>query len=57
MKEFKLKIRDSEAEKYFFFVNLLRDEKGVRENKGSVRQETPGIQEKQQHAKGNVIKK
>lgn len=33
----------------------LRDEKGVRENKGSVRQETPGIQEKQ-HAKGNVIK-
>nr|XP_034325149.1 uncharacterized protein LOC105343823 isoform X1 [Crassostrea gigas]XP_034325150.1 uncharacterized protein LOC105343823 isoform X1 [Crassostrea gigas]XP_034325151.1 uncharacterized protein LOC105343823 isoform X1 [Crassostrea gigas] len=31
-------------------TNVERNEKGVRENKGSARQETPGIQEKQ-HAK------
>lgn len=55
----KLKNRDSEAVKkylvFFLIYIYISDEKGVRENKGSVHQETPGIQEKQ-HAKGNVIK-
>lgn len=36
-------------------TSFERDEKGVRENKGSVRQETPGIQEKQQHAKATNL--